>query len=97
MKQLKETGVIDEAKGLINSAKTKIDSFGGSGEDGVSAQDLRDVTTSVREMLESIRGLVDELKTTIVHSRKSGTIRNIEETVEEVSDIVNTVRQKRSE
>jgi hypothetical protein len=96
MKQLKETGVIDEAKDLIKSAKSKIDSFGGSGEGGISGQDLRDVTTAVREMLESIKGLVDELKITAASSKRSGTIRNIEETVKEASDIYNTVRQDRT-
>jgi hypothetical protein len=95
MKQLKETGVIDEAKELIKSAKSKINSFGGSGEGGISGQDLRDVTSSVREMLESIRGLADELRITIASSKKSGTIRNIEEAVKEASDTYHTVRQDR--
>ena len=92
MKQLKETGVIDEAKELIKSAKGKIDSFGGSGEGGLSGQDLRDVATSVKEMLESIKGLADELKITVASSKKSGTFRNIEETVKEATGIYNTVR-----
>ena len=92
MKQLKETGVIDEAKELIKSTKSKIDAFGGSGEGSISGQDLRDVTTAVKDMLESIKGLVDELKMTVGSSKKSGTIRNIEETVREASDIYKTVR-----
>jgi hypothetical protein len=96
VKQLKETGVIDEAKELIKSAKSKIDSFGGSGEGGINGQDLRDVTTAVKEMFESIKGLVDELKTTATSSKKSGTIRIIEETVKEASDIYNTVRYDRT-
>ena len=91
MKQLKETGVIDEAKELIKSTKSKIDAFGG-GEGSISGQDLRDVTTAVKDMLESIKGLVDELKMTVGSSKKSGTIRNIEETVREASDIYKTVR-----
>lgn len=95
MKQLKETGVIDEAKELIKSAKSKINSFGGSGEGGISGQDLHDVTSSVKEMLESIRGLVDELRITIASSKKSGTIRNIEEAVKEASDTYHAVRQDR--
>ena len=92
MKQLKETGVIAEAKELIKSSKSKIDAFGGSGEGSISGQDLRDVTTAVKDMLESIKGLVDELKMTVGSSKKSGTIRNIEETVKEASDIYKTVR-----
>ena len=91
MKQLKETGVIDEAKELIKSTKSKIDAFGG-GEGSISGQDLRDVSTAVKDMLESIKGLVDELKITVGSSKKSGTIRNIEETVNEASDIYKTVR-----
>lgn len=64
---------------------------------GISGQDLRDVTSSVKEMLESIRGLVDELRITIASSKKSGTIRNIEEAVEKASDTYRTVRQDRQE
>lgn len=97
MKQLRETGVIDEAKELIKSAKGKINSFGGSSEGGISGQDLRDVTKAVKEMLESIRGLADELKITVASSKKSGTIRNIEEAVKEASDTYKTiVRDERS-
>jgi hypothetical protein len=91
MKQLKETGVIDEAKELIKSAKGKINSFGGSGEGGISGQDLRDVTKAVKEMLEAIRGLADELKITVASSKKSGTIHNIEEAVKEASDTYKTI------
>lgn len=96
MKQLKETGIIDEAEELIKSAKGKINAFGGSGEGGISGQDLRDVTTAVREMLESIRGLADELKITVASSKKSGTISNIAEAVKEASDTYNTVKYDRA-
>jgi hypothetical protein len=92
MKQLKETGVIDEAKELIKSDKGKINSFGGAGgEGGISGQDLRDVTKAVKEMLEAIRGLADELKITLASSKKSGTIHNIEEAVKEASDTYKTI------
>ena len=92
MKQLKETGVIDEAKELIKSTKSKINAFGGSSEGSISGQDLRDVTTAVKEMLESIKGLVDELKVTVAYSKKSGTIHNIEDTVKEASSIYNIIK-----
>lgn len=90
MKQLKETGVIDEAKELIKSTKSKINTFGVGGEGSISGQDLRDVTTAVKEMLVSIRGLVDELKITVASSKTSGTIRNIQETIKEAAEIYNT-------
>jgi hypothetical protein len=97
VKQLKETGLVDEAKEMIKSVKNKIDLIAGTGEGGISGQDLQDVTTAVKEMLQSIQGLADELKITVRASKKSGTIRNIEETVKEASDIYKTiVRDERS-
>src|SRR5262245_43352714 len=40
-KELKATGIIDEAKGLINVAKNKMESFGSStGEGSITGQDL---------------------------------------------------------
>ena len=92
MNQLKETGVIEEAKELIKSTKSKINSFGGTGEGGISGQDLRDVTTAVKDMLVSIKGLMDELKVTVASSKNSGTIHNIEGTVKEASDMYNIIR-----
>jgi gas vesicle protein len=88
MKQLKETGVIDEAKGLFKSAKNTMDSF--SSEDGINGQEIHEMSTVIKEMLKSIRGLVDELKINVVSSKKSGIIKNIKETVKDVSDIYKT-------
>jgi hypothetical protein len=92
MEQLKETGVIDEAKELIESAKSKINSFGDGDGGGITGQDVRDVTSAIKEMLASIKGLVDELKITVASTKKSVTLHNIEETIKEASDIYNTVR-----
>ena len=86
MKELKETGVIDDAKELIKTAKEKIGSFGGG-------QDLKEMTTAVKEMLESIKGLVDELKVTVAESKRSGTMHNIEQTTRELSDTYKTVKR----
>jgi hypothetical protein len=38
---------------------------------------------ALKEMLRSISVLVDELKLTVVESKQSGTIHNIEETIRE--------------
>jgi hypothetical protein len=82
MQQLRETGVIDEATDLIKFVKSKINSFG---DGSISGQDLRDVSIAIKEMLESIKDLVDELKVTIVSAKKSETIHNVGETIKEVS------------
>ena len=60
LKQLEDTGVMSEAKELIKSSKSTMDSFNGSG------QDLHEINVAVKEMFKSIRTFVDELKITAV-------------------------------
>ena len=90
MQQLRETGVIDEATDLIKSTKGKINSFDDGGEGSINGQDLRDVSTATKEMLVSIKNLMIELKVTVASSKKSGTIRNVKETIKEASEIYKT-------
>src|SRR5215210_8035896 len=104
---LKETGVIDDAKGLINAVRSKMDSFavGSDGQQsaaagegvakaGISGQDLKDLSTSFKEMLEAVKALAWELRVTVSESKKSGTMRNIEETFREASDTYRTVKRE---
>ena len=102
---LKETGVIDDAKDLINAVRSKMDSFGGSSDSqqpaggggtkaGISGQDLKDLSTSFKEMLEAVKALAWELRVTVADSKKSGTMRNIEETFREASDTYRTVKEE---
>jgi hypothetical protein len=90
LKQLEETGIINETKGFIKSAKNTIDSFGGSTQGSINGQDLHEVSTAIKEMLKSIRSLVDELRITVEYSKKSGTVYSIQETFREASDIYKT-------
>ena len=92
--QVKETGVIDEAKALMESAKTKIDGFGTDGQGSISGSDLKEVVVSVKEMVRSISGLVEELKMVAADSRKSGTLRTVQETVEDVREIGRSVQNQ---
>src|SRR5581483_6899556 len=83
-KELKETGIIDDTKALIQIAKERIGSFG-NGKEGkngqsITGQDLRELTTAVKEMFESIRDLSREIKVTITESRESGIIHNVKQT-----------------
>ncbi|HUT05482.1 MAG TPA: hypothetical protein VMW74_02175 [Nitrosopumilaceae archaeon] len=88
MQQLKETGVIDESTELIKSAKGKINSFGDGAS--INGQDLREVSIATKEMFVSLKDLMMELKVTVASSTKSGTIRNVKETINETSDIYKT-------
>jgi hypothetical protein len=102
--ELKETGLIDDAKELINTVRSKIGSFGGSeGQQpgaaggGISGQDLRELITSFKEMLEAVKALAWELRVTVAESKKSGTVHNIEETFREASDTYRTVKRELEE
>lgn len=102
---LKETGIVDDAKGLISTIRTKADSFGGDGQQstaegetvrggGITGQDLKELGTSIKEMLEAVKALAWELRVTIAESKKSGTVYNIEETFREASDTYNTIKDE---
>ena len=105
--ELKETGIIDDAKELINTVRSKMGSFGGGGGDGsegqqsaaaggggggISGQDLKELSTSFKEMLEAIKALASELSLTVTESKKSGTVYNIEESFREASDTYRTLK-----
>ena len=74
--ELKNSGVFDEARETIKSAKNTISSVGDS-------KNIGETMDAIKEMLRAISGLVDELKLTVVESKESGTIHNIEETIQE--------------
>ncbi len=88
--QLSETGVIYEASELMKSAKDKINSFSDGGMDSINGQDLRDVTVASKEMLLSIKDLMNEMTVTFASSKKSVTVSNVKATIREVSDIYKT-------
>ena len=99
--ELKETGIIDDAKELITIVRSKVGSFGGGDGDGqesaaagggISGQDLKELSTSFKEMLEAVKALVSELRLTVAESKKSGTMHNMEETFREASDTYRTLK-----
>jgi hypothetical protein len=100
---LKETGIVDDAKDLISTIRTKMGSFSGDGQQsvagdssrgGVSGQDLKELSISFKEMLEAVKALAWELKVTVEESKKTGTVHNIEETYREASDTYRTIKDE---
>lgn len=75
--EMKSTGILDEARETIKSAKDTIGSFGSGGGN------MGETIDAIKEMLRSISGLVDELKLTVASSKKDGIIHNAEEAVRE--------------
>ena len=74
--ELKNSGVLDEARETIKSAKNTINSVGDN-------KNIGETMDALKEMLRSISALVDELKLTVVESKGSGTIHNIKEAIRE--------------
>ena len=94
MKDLKETGVIEETKGLITSAKGMMQSFEKKDGQSMGMQDIQAVAVSIKEMFESMKGLSDEIKLTISESkRQGGTIRNLQEPSKAILQGYQTLRE----
>ena len=74
--ELKNSGVLDETRETIRSAKNTISSVGDS-------KNMGETMDAIKEMLRSISALVDELKLTLRGSKESGTIHNMEEAIRE--------------
>lgn len=74
--EMKNSGVLDEARETIKSAKTTISSVG-------EAKNMGETMDAIKEMLRSISGLVDELKLTVASSKKTGVIHDAEEAINE--------------
>lgn len=96
MNKLKETGVIYETSELIKSAKGTISSFSDGEMDSISGQDLREVTTASKEMLFSIKDLMNEITMTIASSKNSVTIHNVRDSLKEASEMYQTTILKRA-
>ena len=85
MNDLNKSGVLDETRETIKSAKNTISSIGGSENKNVS-----EMMDAIKEMVNSISSLVDEVKLTVISSRKEGVIHNTEEAVRETRSIFTT-------
>ena len=86
--QLRETGFMYETSELVKSAKEKINSFSIDDDpNNINGQDLRDVSIASKEMMLSIKDLVNEISLTMAYSKKSATINNVKDTIKEVSDV----------
>ena len=88
--ELKETGVFYEASNLIKSAKGKIDSMGQDGIDGFMGQDIREMSLASKEMLLSLKDLMNEITVTVQSTKKSVTVRNAKETINDAQGLYST-------
>ena len=96
IRQMKESGVFEETRMLMQSARKTMDAFGGS-DGAMKGQEMRDLMVSVKEMVQSVRVLADELKAAAIESRQSGAIKELQEAAESVSGAYSTVKRASTE
>lgn len=78
IRSVKETGVFESAKDMMDSAKKTIDAFNINGEKG---QEMKEMGSTFKEMINSIKLLIDELRAGVVESRT-----DVQQAVKEVKD-----------
>lgn len=71
-------------------AKNKINSFDDDGMNSINGQDLYEISTASKEMMLSIKDLMNEITVTVASSKKSVTIHNVKDTIKEASHIYKT-------
>jgi len=86
MNHLRETNVMYDASDLMKSIKDKIDSFN-DGSKSINGQDVRDVSIASKDMMLSVKDMVNEITLCIEASKKSVIVRNVNHTITEVADI----------
>ncbi len=77
--RLKETGMIEEVTEIIKFAKGKFGPFDGQEMGSISGKDIRDVSIASKEMLLSIKDLVNEVTVTVGASKKAVFVGKINE------------------
>ncbi|MDQ4056593.1 MAG: hypothetical protein M3156_04155 [Thermoproteota archaeon] len=89
VKEIKQTGVIDEASTTIKSARKTIESAD-------SNQNFAEMISAIREMLQSIGSLVEELKITIASSKRTGSIHITKQALDHASAIYENIKDTES-
>lgn len=84
--EMKNSGILDEARETIKSAKNTISSVGSSSGGGGGGSNMGETVDAIKEMFHSISGLADELKLTVASSKKDGIIHNAEEAIRETKN-----------
>jgi len=88
-KELKASGVLEEVKKTSESARNVMESFGSTGTGGsTGAGEILQVS---KETVQAVKELVEELKLAISDSRKSGVIKNVNDTAREITSLKETM------
>ena len=84
LREMKQTGVLEQAREAIRTANTVLDSLS-------TNKDFGEMNEILKATLSSIRDLVDELKLIAVSSKKTGTLNNAAAIMKESSDMYRNI------
>ncbi len=84
IREIKQTGVLDQAREAIRSTNNVLDTFSGS-------KDLAEGTEIMKSTLSSIRDLVDELRLIAISFKKTGTLNNAAAIINESTDMYRNI------
>ena len=84
IREIKEAGVLDEARDAIKSTNEILVSLSSSNE-------FADVTRNMNATFSAMKDLVDVLKLTLVSSKKRGTLNNAATVVKESSELYHNI------
>lgn len=78
--EIKSSGVLDEVKGAVGSARRTMDSLG-------QGKGMGETVDALKEMLRSVSELVEELRLTVASAKTKDIVKNMEETVRDTREI----------
>jgi len=67
--------------------KNKISSFTDSSSGSINGQDLYDMSAASKEMMLSVKDMINEITLCFAYSKKSVSVHNINEAVKGIEDI----------
>jgi hypothetical protein len=95
VKELKSLDIVSDATMLVKSARTTMESFGNGRQDGQDmGAEIQKTVVAVREMLQSLRALAEELRVTLSDSRTSGIVHDVSQTARDVSTTMHTIKSE---
>ena len=83
--EIKKTQLLEKASETLVAAREALSS-------PENKNNLSEVTSTVKEAILSLTGLIDEIRLTVSESKKSGLFRSAGEMVRETSDLYHTMR-----
>ena len=85
--ELKKTEIFDDFKKTLKVSNNMLSS---SSYNELFVEAIK----SISEMVTSMRQLIDELRFTVVHSKTSGLVRDVNETLQNASDAYTDIKRK---